>query len=185
MMERLLTRLPPLSRSQWQLATGLVALVLLALLVSILRPAVASLAEVRAQRAQAEQAVHGEQLLRQMQRALESELGSAPKAPAAGVGEERTLFTLLGGINEVAERHQVTLDRLAPAPVRNVAMFRELPVEVELTGSYAEVSAMLLEIAQGGAQVSVSMFQIDRTEAAAEVRMRARLSMYQEEERKK
>lgn len=182
MMERLLSRLPPLSHSQWQLATGLVALVLLALLVSLLRPGLVSLAEVRAQRAQAEQAVDAEQLLRQMQRELERELGSDAKAPATGPGEERTLFTLLGGINEVAERHKVTLDRLAPAPVRNVAMFRELPVEVELTGSYAQVSAMLLEIAQGGAQVSVSAFQIDR--AGAEVKMRARFSVYLEEERK-
>lgn len=188
MITRLLARLPPLSRPQWQVATGLVTLVVLALVALLLRPALASLAEVREQRVQAEQETQVAELLRQLHRGLELELTSSKKEPIselAGFSDERTLIKLIGEINEVAIRHQVAADRLAPAPVRKVAMFDELSVDAELTGQYAQLSAVLLDVTQGLPWVSVSAFQIDRSGTGQNVKMTVRFSVYLEEKRQK
>lgn len=75
--------------------------------------------------------------------------------------EEKELASLLSGINDIGIRNGLDFQRIEWAPMEEHPLFFELPISIELTGSYEEIGQFAAAVAALSRIVTLNDFKLD------------------------
>lgn len=90
--------------------------------------------------------------LLQLQQRLE---GQDPQLPL-----NQKFASMIGQLDAISSNHEVQLKAITPGEVINVFMFQELPINIEITGSYFSLFDWLQQVENDLGAVIVKQFEI-------------------------
>jgi len=105
---------------------------------------------------------------------LEQQLmGSAPNMPI----NQKTAF-VIGRLDAISSQHQVHLHSVKPGEVASIAMFQELPFNIELGGSYFKLVDWLQQVEQDLGPIVVKEFTLRPNPVGNDLIMKLTLVAY-------
>ena len=105
-------------------------------------------------------------------------LNEITKPSSARPSLSRTIATVIGQLDQIAEQHSVTLLGIRPGNYAAVYMFDEMPFLVEVTGTYSNLFNWVYEIETSSASLVVKRFEIEPISEQQERRMRLTIVSY-------
>lgn len=142
----------------------------------------------KAERLQYEQTVLLADVLRETEAQLTAELAKHESArktlPRKGNPDQR-IVEALGVFNALASKHNVVLYRVTPGNQRSVPMYEEMPLNVEVSGRYADMAAWLLAVEQEIPALAVTQFDMARIthpETGTSLVTKVNIALYAERE---
>jgi Tfp pilus assembly protein PilO len=98
--------------------------------------------------------------------------------PAARASTQQFQSALIGELDLAAARHGVRLAGATPGQVRTVARMREVPFDLEASGSYQALLEWMAEIERSQANLAILRFELRPADTTGLLAMKIRVSAY-------
>jgi Tfp pilus assembly protein PilO len=179
MNHRLISLLAALPMRRIYLFGAGMFLIAAALLYTAARPSFKALQTVRAERTQHLQQGTESVALEQARRQLTAEIERmSADRPGDARSAEQLAVHVVAQLDRVSVRRGVVLSSVALGAARRVMSFQELPFDVEVRGSYRDVTAWLQDLERAMDNLAVVRFEMRPNESGKAIEMKARVAIY-------
>jgi Tfp pilus assembly protein PilO len=185
MNQRILSYLGAMPARGLNLAACGALLIAAALLFAVLRPALAELSAMRAERIRHQQTIAGGAVLSQINEQLGADVDRLSRIVTNNQGTrsaEQTVVYVIGELNRISIKRGVTLSSILPGASRKLMMFDEIPFDIEISGNYPGVIGWLQDMEAAVATLAVTQLDVRRSGSADNLSVKARIAVYQETE---